>query len=185
MNFHDHSKIKGQHAFLGASKYHWLNYDEARLVEAYANFLAKEKGTELHDFAAQCIRLNQKLPRSQKTLNMYVNDAIGFKMTPEQVLYFSENCFGTADAISFRNGFLRVHDLKTGQTPARMEQLLIYVALFCLEYHVKPEEIDVECRLYQLDDIQMCKPTPEEISMVMDKIVDFDKILKKLKSEEE
>ena len=104
------------------------------------------KGTELHDFAAKCITLGQKLPKSQKTLNMYVNDAIGFKMVPEQPLFYSENCFGTTDAIAFRNRMLRIHDLKTGVIPAHMEQLEIYAALFCLEYKIKPADIEMELR---------------------------------------
>ena len=133
MNFNNHFQLRDKHAFLGASKYHWINYDEDKLVESYNRFQAVQRGTVLHNFAAQCITLGQKLPRSQKTLNMYVNDAIGFKMTPEQVLYYSDNCFGTADAISFRNGMLRIHDLKTGVTPAHMEQLMVYAALFCLD----------------------------------------------------
>jgi len=109
MNFNKHLNIEGQHAFLGASKYHWINYDEAKVIEAYSKFVAAQKGTELHEFAAQCIRLGQKLPKSQKTLNMYVNDAIGFKMTPEQPLFYSENCFGTADAIAILNPALFRH----------------------------------------------------------------------------
>lgn len=132
MQWNDHSRLAGQHAFLGASKYHWLNYDAQRLADAYLNFQAKERGTRLHAFAAECINLNQKLPKGRKTLNAYVNDAIGFRMTPEQVLYYSENCFGTADTISFDNKTLRIHDLKTGAVPAHMEQLFIYDALFCM-----------------------------------------------------
>lgn len=185
MNFNRHSDLEGQHAFLGASKYHWINYDEAKVAEAYSKFLAVQKGTLLHDFAAQCIRLGQKLPRSQKTLNMYVNDAIGFKMVPEQVLYFSENCFGTADSIAFRNGYLRIHDLKTGVVPAKMEQLMIYAALFCLEYKVKPSEIGMELRLYQSDEILVHNPEADEIKPIMDKIITFDKIISKIKSEED
>ena len=141
MNFNKHFSLEGQHAFLGASKYHWINYDEDKLVESYSKFKATQRGTELHDFAARCIKLGQRLPKSDKTLNLYVNDAITYKMTPEQVLYFSENCFGTADAIGFRNNLLRIHDLKTGVTPAHMEQLEIYAALFCLEYGKRPGEI--------------------------------------------
>lgn len=110
MIFNKHSALEGQHAFLGASKYHWINYDESKVAESYSKFLATQKGTELHDFAAKCISLGQKLPKSQKTLNMYVNDAIGFKMVPEQPLFYSENCFGTTDAITFRNRMLRIHD---------------------------------------------------------------------------
>lgn len=184
MNFNRHSNLEGQHAFLGASKYHWINYDETKVAELYSKFLATQKGTILHDFAAQCIRLGQKLPRSQKTLNMYVNDAVGFKMTPEQILYYSENCFGTADAIAFRNGLLRIHDLKTGVIPAHMEQLEIYAALFCLEYKVKPGEIEIELRLYQGNDIIFLQPTAEDIVPIMDKIISFDKIINKIKEQE-
>lgn len=185
MRFNAHTNLVGQHAFLGASKYHWINYDENKVADAYSKFLAVQKGTMLHEFAAQCIKLGQKLPRSQKTLNMYVNDAIGFKMIPEQVLYYSENCFGTADSISFRNGLLRIHDLKTGVIPAHMEQLMIYAALFCLEYKTKPSEIDMELRLYQSDEIMIHNPGPDEILPIIDKIIAFDKIINKIKNEEE
>lgn len=184
MNFNKHSALEGQHAFLGASKYHWINYDDEKIATAYANYLATLKGTQLHEFAAQCIRLGQKLPRSEKTLNMYVNDAIGFKMIPEQILVYSENCFGTADAILFRNNFLRIHDLKTGVIPAHMEQLLIYASLFCLEYHVKPGEIEMELRIYQNNDVQTANPTAEDIVPIMDKIITADKIIKKIKEQE-
>lgn len=185
MNFIKHSDLEGQHAFLGASKYHWINYDEQKVADAYSKFLAVQKGTVLHDFAAQCIKLGQKLPRSQKTLNMYVNDAIGFKMTSEQVLFYSENCFGTADAISFRDNVLRIHDYKSGVIPAHMEQLMIYAALFCLEYKYKPSEIEIELRIYQSDEIVVHNPEPEEIFTIIDKIIAFDKIITKIKSEEE
>lgn len=182
MNFNDHSKLKGQHAFLGASKYSWLNYDEAKLIESYDNFLAAARGTAIHDFACQCITLGQKLPASKKTLNMYVNDAIGYRMTPEQVLYYSENCFGTADAISFKGNNLRIHDLKTGKLPAHIEQLEIYAALFCLEYKVKPSEIDIELRIYQNDEVLIGKPSSIDILAITDKIVEFDRVIQKIKS---
>ena len=174
--------LEGKHAFLGASKYHWINYSSEKIADAYSNFLLVQKGTELHEFAAKCIKLGQKLRSSKKTLNMYVNDAIGFKMTPEQILYFSQNCFGTADAISFRNNMLRIHDLKTGMTTAHMEQLKIYAALFCLEYNHKPADIDIELRIYQNDEIVFLNPTSEEILSIMDKIIVFDKIINKIKN---
>ena len=184
MIFNKHSALEGQHAFLGASKYHWINYDESKVAESYSKFLATQKGTELHDFAAKCITLGQKLPKSQKTLNMYVNDAIGFKMTPEQILYYSDNCFGTADAILFRNNFLRIHDLKTGKIPAHMEQLEIYAALFCLEYKIKPADIEMELRIYQNNQILYENPTAETIVPIMDKIITFDKVINKIKEQE-
>ena len=164
MQWNDHSRLTGQHAFLGASKYHWLNYDRDRLVDAYLSNQAKERGTRLHAFAAECIELKQKLPKSKKTLNAYVNDAIGFRMTPEVVLYYSPNCFGTADAIMFDDGVLRIHDLKTGTVPAHMEQLYIYDALFCLEYDIDPVTIRFENRIYQSDDISGGKSRKQKIS---------------------
>ena len=184
MNFNNHSNLVGSHAFLGASNYHWINYDDEKVALTYKRFLATLRGTTLHDFAAQCIKLNQKLPRSKKTLNMYVNDAIGYAMTPEQVLYYSDNCYGTTDAISFRDNFLRIHDLKTGETPAHIEQLEVYAALFCLEYHYKPSDIGIELRLYQFDDIFVEAPTPDIIVPIMDRIVTFDKIIDEIKQQE-
>ena len=184
MNFNRHSNLVGQHAFLGASKYHWINYDQQKLADSYANFLAVQRGTELHDFAATCIKLKQKLPKSQKTLNMYVNDAIGFNMIPEQVLYYSDNCFGTADSIQYKNNMLRIHDLKTGQIPAHMEQLEIYAALFFLEYGLKPAETEMELRIYQSDNNVIFNPTVEDIVPIMDKIITFDKIINDVKLRE-
>lgn len=184
MNFNEHLEIEGMHAFLGASKYHWINYDEEKIIDSYAKFMSVKRGVELHNFAEQCINLRQRLPKSKKTLNMYVNDAIGFNMKTEQVLFYSSNCFGTADAICFRDDLLRIHDFKSGTTPAKMEQLEIYAALFCLEYKVKPSDIDIELRIYQSNEIIIHKPTVEDILPIIDKIVTFDKVLRKIKSEE-
>lgn len=181
MNFNKHYNINGSHAFLGASKYNWVNYDEEKLALAYNRFLAKEKGTRLHDFACECIRLGIRLPKTKKTLNMYVNDAIGFRMEPEQPLYYSDNCFGTADAISFRQNVLRIHDLKNGVTKASVTQLEIYAALFCLEYGKSPNDIDMELRIYQSDEILIHEPIREDILYIMNKIIIFDKEIDKMK----
>ena len=185
MTFNDHSKLVGQHAFLGASKSFWLGYDEEKVTAYYNNILSIAKGTRLHAYAAECINLGQKLPKSSKTLNMYVNDAIGYRMHPEQILYYSENCFGTADAISFKDKVLRIHDLKTGTGKTHMEQLIIYAALFCLEYKIKPSEIEIELRIYQNDEVWVHNPGYDEIVPVMDKIISFDKVIKKIKQREE
>ena len=185
MIFNKHSDLQGMHAFLGPSKHHWINYSEDKLVTAYTNYTAAQRGTQLHDFAAQCILLGQKLPRSSKTLNAYVNDAIGFRMTPEQLLFYSENCFGTCDAICFRKGMLRIHDYKSGVIPAHINQLLVYASLFCLEYQVKPHEIEMELRIYQNDEVLYHIPEPDEIAPIMDKIVVFDKIIRHIRDREE
>jgi hypothetical protein len=178
MLFNKHSEF-ADHAFLSASKYHWVNYDEDKIVSVYNNWYAKQKGTELHEFAKRCIQLGQKLPRAQKTLNMFVNDAIGFRMTPEQPLFYTLNAYGTADAISFRQNLLRIHDLKTGVTKASMTQLEVYAAFFCLEYDINPNNIDIELRMYKDNDIIVLEP--ETIAELMDITIIQDKRVEALR----
>ena len=182
MIFNTHSRYEGQHAFLGASNYHWINYDLDKLSEVYIRHLATQKGTELHEFAKRAIELKIRLPKSNKTLNAYVNDAIGFGLTPEQILFYSDNAFGTADAIGFKKNLLRIHDLKTGVSPTSMHQLEVYASLFCLEYKFEPKDIDMELRIYQNDQVEISNPQPEEINKIIDKIILFDKQIEKLKA---
>lgn len=178
MIFNRHRNLEGLHAPFGASKSSWLRYDDAKIIEVYRNMQAAEMGTRLHQWAKNTIDLGIKQPRSKKTIYAYVNDAIGFQMDTEVVLFYSERFFGTADAISFRNGVLRIHDLKTGKNPVKMEQLEIYAALFCLEYKIKPGEIhQIELRIYQNEEILVHNPTAEDILQIMDKIVHVDKLL--------
>jgi len=177
MRFNNHANLQGLHAPFGASKSSWLRYDDNKAVEYLKSLKAKELGTRLHEWAAETIKLGIKQPRTEKTIAKYVNDAIGYRMEPEVVLFYSERFFGTADAISFRDNILRIHDLKTGSTPVKMDQLEIYAALFCLEYKIKPGEIDFELRIYQNDQIIVHNPTVEDILPIMDKIVHLDKIL--------
>ena len=181
--FKDYSRYAGQHSFLSASKYHWLNYDDQQLTERYLALMAAARGTKLHALAAQMIELREKLPRSAKTLNMYVNDAIGFRMKPEQTLFYSPNAFGTADAISFRDDILRIHDLKSGVTPASLNQLLVYDAYFCLDYGIRPGEIQHVHRIYQNNEIIEATPQADDILPVMDKIKRFDQIITDIKEE--
>ncbi|MBP5594212.1 MAG: PD-(D/E)XK nuclease family protein [Pseudobutyrivibrio sp.] len=183
MNWKQHSELKGTHAPLGASNYHWLTDDESKLKDRYINLLAKEKGTKLHELAEQMILMRVKAENNTKTFNMYVNDAIGFDMKPEQVLYYSDNIYGTADAIKFSGNLLRIHDLKTGTKPASELQLYIYAALFCLEANKKPGKIDMELRIYQNDDIKVFQPTADIIAPIMDKIVWADKVIEAIKGE--
>ena len=184
MNFIQHSNLEGLHAPFSPSQSSWLRYDDDKIIEVYQNKKAAEMGTRLHAWAAETIKLGIKQPKSKKTIYAYVNDAIGFKMDTEVVLFYSERFFGTADTISFRNNFLRIHDLKTGKTKVHIEQLMIYAALFCLEYKVKPKDIDVELRIYQNDEIIYDNPEPEKIEFIMNKIVHMDKVLARLEYEE-
>ena len=137
MKFNNHHNLEGLHAPFSASQPHWLGYDDDKTVEIYQNKKAAMLGTRLHEFAKEAIDLGIKMPRSKKTLYAYINDAIGYKMSTEVVLYYSDRFFGTADAISFRNNFLRIHDLKTGVTKVHMEQLLVYAALFCFFFKIR------------------------------------------------
>ena len=204
MIFEPHLNLRGKHALLTPSQPHWLRYNEEQLYQKYANTYSQSMGTSLHELAETLITNNLKLKKGDKLTVLshllsdgiprdvididriysnfmsYVNDAIGFKLTPEQILYYSDYCFGTADAIAFRNNFLRVHDYKSGTIPAKMEQLLVYVALFCLEYKVKPGEIETELRIYQNDEIIFHNPTAEEILPVMDIVIQHSKALERI-----
>lgn len=153
--------------------------------------MAVKQGTKKHELAALLISEKEKLPDIRRTFNMYVNDAIDFDMRPEQKLAYSDNCYGTADAISFDEdrGYLRIHDLKTGVTPVtdklgRLPQLEIYAALFFLEYDYDLRDIDIELRVYQSDDVIIEKPFIDDIAPIMDKIVYFDKLIEQIKREE-
>ena len=212
MVFTKHSELEGLHAFLSPSQYHWINYSKDKLIERYLNSLAVEKGTRLHEFARDAIRLNRLQRKDKDTVNMFVNDAIGYKMDSELSLFYSWKCFGTADAISYKRNYLRIHDLKTGKTEAHMEQLRIYAALFCLDYqgqvrelrkngvddaaiarkfdvstkeiHFDPELMSgIELRIYQSGDIRTEMADPQEIKRLMDVIVAYDRVLREIEAE--
>lgn len=187
MNFVKHSNLEGLHAPFSPSQPSWLRYDEEKALEVYSNKKAAEMGTRLHAWAKETIDLGIKQPRSNKTLYAYVNDAIGFGMSTEVVLFYSTRFFGTADAISFKNGTLRIHDLKTGKIgkiETHLEQLEVYAALFCLEYRMKPGEIKMELRVYKNDEVICHSPTAEDILPIMDTIVRLDKLLESIEREE-
>lgn len=207
MNFNNHKDLVGKHAMLAPSQPYWLEYDEEKLLQKYISDYAQSMGTALHELAETLIHNGIKLKKTDKTVVLvhllkngipraaidldriynnfvtYVNDAIGFRLTPEQPLVYSEYCFGTADGIAFRNNLLRIHDYKSGTTPAKMEQLMIYAALFCLEYKYKPGEIEMELRIYQNDEIIYHNPTADEIAPIMDKIIHSDKMLREMNEE--
>ncbi len=180
MRYNQHSDLAGKHAFLGASKPYWLGYDEEKLVESYDKAMTAARGTRLHVLAHDLIGLGVKLPNTAQTLNLYVNDCIGYRMKTEQVLFYSYKAFGTADAIDFRNKLLRIFDLKNGVTPTKETQLEIYAAFFCLEYKVPPIEIEFDLRIYQHDQIYKFETEPERILYIMGKIVEYDRIIQEM-----
>ena len=207
MIFNKHLRLEGQHAFLGASKSSWLNYSPETLIERYKNIcFGPLCGTASHALAKKLISNKIELTQKDKklfllhlmdsgiprqfidmnifnTLVMYVNDSIKNNMVPEQVLFYSDNCFGTADAINFEDDTLSIYDFKTGRILAHIEQLEIYAALFCLEYDVLPGEIKTDLRIYQNGEAFIYNPTAEDIVPIIVKIVTFDSILDKSKRE--
>ena len=183
MIFNEHGELSGKHAFLSGSQSSWINATPEKLISNYRNSKAKELGTKLHEFASQAINLRVKLEDNRKALNMFVNDVIGFDMESERVLYYSQFCFGTADAISYvepikkEKGYLRIFDLKTGYIKASFRQLNVYAAIFCLEYNQDPFKMDIEQRIYQSGEIKINMADPYEIKDIMDKIIEFNRIL--------
>lgn len=184
MQFNTHSNLEGRHSFMSPSKGSWVNYDEDKLFDVYESEKAKALGTRLHAYAEESIKLGIRL-RGRNTLAAFVNDAIGFRMTPEQILVYSAHCFGSADAISFDpvKKTLRIHDLKTGKTPAGFRQLEIYAALFCLEYDMKPHDLWIALRIYQNDDYSEMVADPHIVVQYMSRIVSFSDALDQYEAE--
>lgn len=212
MEFNVHRNLEGRHAIFSASSWYWLNDEPDELVNRLCSQYATNIGTILHNVAYKHIKYRIKLHKYDRksvmlelltagipaivvdtidfdamfdNLMAYVNDCIGFRMEPEVVLAYSDNFFGTTDAIVFseKDRFLRIHDYKSGVTPASMNQLKIYTALFCLEYGYKPGMINTELRLYQSNEIVIDNPAADEIAPIMDKIVTTDKFLTNIHEE--
>lgn len=184
MDFKKHFHLEGRHAFLSPSNYAWLRYDDEKLVSRFFTSQEAALGTRKHKLASELIAMGIKLPANGKTINMYVNDAIGYRMTPELALYYSDNCFGHADAVGFRRNKLRIFDLKNGVSKPGIDQLLAYAALFCLEYGFKPFDIDYDLRFYYQDDVHKFETDPADVAQAIAQIVHCDKIIEQLKLEE-
>lgn len=184
MDFNSHSGISDKHAFLSPSSPHWLNYDEQKLEARYYSHSASARGTALHRLAQDSIKLGVRLNPEMGAIAHYVDDALMYRMECEVPLYFSDNAFGHADAISFWDYFLRIHDLKTGVVPAKPTQLEVYAAYFCLEYGHSPFDIQIETRIYQGEGATAFEPPPERIQGIMDTVVQHDQYIKRLKEAE-
>lgn len=183
MQFNRHLEFEGQHAILSASNYHWINYSPEKMIERVHKLSAAAEGTKRHSLAQQLILLKEKLPDKPKTLNMYVNDCIGYRMQPEQIFFYSRNAFGTADAAKFEPSIFRCFDLKTGETKTSEKQLYVYAALFCLEYKIKPASIEYDLRIYQNDDVLHFEVDPADIIQIMGRIVEFDELINSVREE--
>lgn len=145
----------------------------------------EDENEDISYYGRQLLRSIRYLPKEVfETTKFYINDGIGYRMHTEVILMYSDIFFGTADSICFRDDCLRIHDLKTGSIPAHIDQLLIYAALFCLEYNKKPGEINIELRIYQNGEILYHNPSVEDIVPIMDKIITNNKYLQKNKEQE-
>lgn len=187
MRFNRHSELEGRHSFLSPSKYAWLRYDDQKLERVFMEHLQHLRGTEEHEFAARAIKLGHRMPDEPKTMNMYVNDCIGWRMKPEVQLYWSDFCFGTADALGFVESkmLLRISDLKTGKTPTKIDQLIVYAALFCLEYEFpKPWDLEIELRIYQSNRVNLVVPDPHDVFHAMDRILSGTRLLEQIRFEQ-
>jgi hypothetical protein len=184
VRFNRHLSLQGEHAFLSPSQYHWIHYTPDRLLERWTAAQASAYGIAQHEYAHREIIAGRR-SALVGTIGLYINDAVQHRMNCEQVLYYSENCFGTADTISFRYNTLRIHDLKTGVYPGSVHQLEVYAALFCLEYEKNPFEIKMELRIYQDNEVMVFDADPEDISFIMERIQYFDKLIGHRKLEEE
>lgn len=185
--FNFHASLAGKHSILSPSKYTWANKDDAVFYDWYSAEGAKEYGTKQHALASSLIKMGQKLPNTRQTLNMFVNDSLRFGCSSEVTLFYSEYCFGAADAIRYRpeKHDLLVMDLKTGlKVDGHMEQLYIYSSLFCLEYHIRPGDLTFTTRIYQFNEIREENPTVDEIAHIMDSIISKDKLIREIRNEQ-
>lgn len=192
MKFNDHWNLAGKHALLAPSQSAWLRYDDEKMAERYKTAEAAKLGTRMHAFASEAIQMGIKLSGGKKTIAAFVNDAIRYRMKSEQILVYSDNCYGTADALSFRQNQLRVFDLKTGKSHASFDQLIVYSALFCLEYNFSPFDIDFDLRIYQNDDSEIYigrdgnpEALPVEIAEAMAQIRHLDTLITQWNKERE
>jgi len=188
--FRRHLELEGRHSFLSPSKYHWINYDDEKIITAYDRHMTAALGSRLHAWAAETIKLGLRQPDNSKTINMYVNDCIGYRMWIEQPLAYSDNAFGTTDAIWYGENpdkesswkyLLRIFDLKNGSSPSSKSQLECYAALFCLEYKISPMELEYDLRIYQNDEITPFVTDPEDIAYIMDRYIVADKLIQSMK----
>lgn len=188
MEWNDHWRLEGRHATLSPSGYHWLNYDADKMRRVTWNNYSKEDGTKMHELASNMILYNIMPEDNENAINQFVIDALTMFDTPmssEVLLYYSDECFGTADAIYFDETLkhLQVHDLKTGVSKPSFKQLWIYCALFCLEYDKKPEDLTFECRLYQLGAMDIDVPDPKDVRAIMNQIVSMSNVIEGVRIE--
>jgi len=185
--FKNHKELEGRHSVLSPSKYSWIRYSAEKFAENFREMNATTYGSRLHELAKEHILLGILMPRNEKTLNKYINDMIGMRMTPEVVLAFNGDSFGSADAIKFdaQKLELTIADLKTGTHEASFDQLYIYVVYFCLEYGYRIGELNkIELRIYQNDEVRIEQADLEKLGNIHGKVLEFNEIMSDIRREQ-
>lgn len=200
----------GAHAIFAPSKKLLSRKEltEEQIYKLLRSKYAAQIGTEIHALAARLIEEKQPItkagvralifddlyqahiPRSLiqpdeylDTVIPYIKDAIGFDMKSEvPIVYNYPIAFGTADAIKFNpvKGELRIHDLKTGELKASLDQLIEYAAYFFLEYHLNPANVHVILSIYQGGEIITGEPMASDILPIMDRAVTLTKYVENM-----
>lgn len=205
MIWNNHKDLEGKHALMGGSNYHWFSYDDITFEARYYSQFSQTIGTAIHQLAHDCIVSRTKLNKHDihliemtlykayvpkdaydpwlilENLIPFVNDAIGFHMSSEILLYCNQFCFGTADAIGYyeREKILRIHDFKSGVTPSSIKQLYAYAAFFCIEYKINPKSLNlIELRIYQNLEVLIDNPSGDTIQEYIDKIKNRTELIK-------
>jgi len=178
-------------AALGTEIHEWSSA-QIKLSNKVSNIKEIEKGVKTHifekytgtgaDYGKMLLENMDYLPHEiYPTVKLFVNDSIGYRMSSEQKIEYSDLCWGTSDAITCVDNKLFIFDLKTGSRPAKETQLLVYAALFCLQEHTKPNELEIETRIYQNGDALITNPPSDVIYDIMSKIVHLDSVIGKFR----
>lgn len=143
-----------------------------------------EERAEITETGNKILQTARVLPKEKLvTLQQYINDGSGFRMKTEQTLVYSDFIYGTADAIRYEDDVLRISDYKSGKHPVSMDQLLVYAALFCLEYKVDPMKTKFHLRIYQQGKIICNEPEGSQILDIANRIVYVNKVATSVRGE--
>ena len=200
LNYSDEQLIEAMknkyRAEIGTEIHEWASH-QIILSSKASGFREVEKGVKTHiyekylvdsskcydpEFGELLLKHLRYIPgEAFVTTKEFINDSIGFRMASEKKLTLSDKCYGTADAVRYyvKENLLRVSDLKTGRRPAKIEQVFIYLALYCYEYNLEPLKTNFEARIYQNAEIYIEQPSGEDINDILQNILHKNEVLAK------
>lgn len=195
LNYNDDQIIaaycNSHRAELGTEIHEWSSV-QIKLRNKVSNIKEIEKGVKTHiyekytkneDYREVLLKHMDYLPHEiYPSVKLFINDSIGHRMSSEERVTYSELFWGTSDAIKCEDNILQVFDLKTGSRPAKETQLNAYAALYCLQEHIKPDQLGgIETRIYQNGEVYIDTPPSNLIYDIMHKIVHADSLINKFK----